>query len=246
MYGYMATAEDMDIFNRHSSGKAKLKWELKRYQGAVVQQMRQMDEDNQKLHMYRAKMQKQKEHTKSLEKTVSAVARKLELREKEISVIRQRAMEQHEQNQKEMDDLEESFKQTVMQMSKDSARREKELQMKQEEFKNEQLERCQQLENSFANLTEDKKLGEKEQQQEQAKMEEAIARQTAVVESTLKDTQDYEFRKRELTKEHHLRKLEFMRKQFDQALNFEKELEKEKLELLEKYKQQREDACSNV
>lgn len=246
LYGYMATAEDMDIFNRHSSGKAKLKWELKRYQGAVVQQMRQMDEDNQKLHMYRAKMQKQKEHTKSLEKTVSAVARKLELREKEISVIRQRAMEQHEQNQKEMDDLEESFKQTVMQMSKDSARREKELQMKQEEFKNEQLERCQQLENTFANLTEDKKLGEKEQQQEQAKMEEAIARQTAVVESTLKDTQDYEFRKRELTKEHHLRKLEFMRKQFDQALNFEKELEKEKLELLEKYKQQREDACSNV
>lgn len=133
LYGYMATAEDLEIFNKHSSGesymyicklpqiaclfwslsfdvnsnivsqgKSKLKWDLKKYHEAVAQPMKQMDEDNQQLHYYKFKVQKQKEHSKTLEKSMSIFTRKLEQREEEISVVRQRAKEQHEENQREV------------------------------------------------------------------------------------------------------------------------------------------------
>eukprot|EP00250_Pteridium_aquilinum_P012947 c21042_g1_i1 orf=319-2721(-) len=225
LYGYMATAEDLEIFNKHSSGKSKLKWELKKYHEAVAQPMRQMDEDNQQLHYYKTKVQKQKEHSKILEKSMSMFTRKLELREEEISVIRQRAKEQHEENQKEMDDLERTYKDRIAQLQRSSANREKEIQEKQEEFTQEHKERCQQLE---------KKLGE-EQQPKQAKVEEAIARQTEIVESSLRESEDYEYKKRELLKQQHIKKREFMRRQYEEALEFEKGLEKEKQELLDKY-----------
>lgn len=245
LYGYMAIAEDMEIFNRHSSGKTKLKWEHKRYQEAVVRPMRQMDEDNQQLNWLKVKVQKQKEHSKTLEKTVSVVSRKLELRDKEICVIRERAMEQHEENQKEMDDLEQTYKQTIAQLSKDSAKREEEIQRKQEEFKQEQMERCQELEIACAKIPENEKLGA-EQQQQQEKIKEAIARQTEVVESSLRDSEDYESQKRELMKNQHLIKLDFMRKQWEEGLALERMFEKDRMELLEKYRCQREEACSNV
>lgn len=225
LYGYMATAEDLDIFNRHSSGKSKLKWDQKKYHEAVAQPMRQMDEDNQQLHYYKNKVQKQKEHSKILEKSMSMFTRKLELREVEISVIRQRAKDQHEENQREMDELEKTYKERIMQLQRNSANREREIHVKQEEFKQEHIERCQQLE---------KKLGE-EQQPKQTKVEEAIAHQTQILESSLRESEDYEYRKRELSKQQHIRKREFMRKKFEEALEFEKDLEKEKQELLDKY-----------
>lgn len=64
--------------------------------------MRQMDEDNQQLHYYKHEVQKQKEHSKTLGKSMSMFTRKLELREGEISVVRQRAKEQHEENRREV------------------------------------------------------------------------------------------------------------------------------------------------
>ncbi|KAI5055154.1 hypothetical protein GOP47_0030299 [Adiantum capillus-veneris] len=228
LYGYMATAEDMDIFNKHSSGKAKLKWELKKYNEAVAEPLTQMDKDNQQLNYYKFKVQKQKEHSKILEKSMSMFTRKLELREEEISVIRQRATEQHEENQREMDDLEKSYKDRIVQMRKNITKREREIQEKQEEFQQEHIERCQQLE---------KKLGE-EEQPKQAKVEEAIARQTEIVELSLRESEDYEYNKRELLKRQHNRKIEFMRKQYEEALEFEKGLEKEKQELLDRYSKQ--------
>lgn len=232
LYGYMATAEDLEIFNKHSSGKSKLKWDLKKYHEAVAQPMKQMDEDNQQLHYYKFKVQKQKEHSKTLEKSMSIFTRKLEQREEEISVVRQRAKEQHEENQREMDELEKTYKERIIQLQRNSARREKEIQVKQEEFKQEHIERCQQLE---------KKLGE-EQQPKQGKVQEAIELQTKILESSLRESEDYEYSKRELRKQQHIRKREFMRKQYEEALEFEKGLEKERQELLDKYS---EHACQS-
>lgn len=59
----------------------------------------------------------------------------------------------------QMDELEKTYKERIIQLQRNSARREKEIQVKQEEFKQEHIERCQQLE---------KKLGE-EQQPKQGK-----------------------------------------------------------------------------
>lgn len=225
LYGYMATAEDMEIFNRHSSGKSKLKWELKRYNEAVAEPLSQMDKDNQQLHYYKFKVQKQKEHSKVLEKSMSMFARKLELREEEIAVIRQRARDQHEENQREMDDLERTYKDRILQLQRNVTKREREIQEKQEEFQQEHIERCQQLE---------KKLGE-EQQPKQANVEEAIARQTEIVELSLRESEEYECNKRELLKQQHIRKTEFMRRQYEEALEFEKGLDRERQELLNRY-----------
>ncbi|MCO5610863.1 hypothetical protein L7F22_065105 [Adiantum nelumboides] len=225
LYGYMATAEDMDIFNKHSSGKSKLKWDLKRYNEAVAEPLTQMDKDNQQLHYLRSKVQKQKEHSKILEKSMSMFTRKLQLREEEISVLRQRATDQYEENQREMDDLERTYKDNIIKLQRNITIREREVQEKKEEFQQEHIERCQQLE---------EKLGE-EEQPKQAKVEEAIARQSEIVELSLRESEEYENKKRELLKRQHVRKIEFMRRQFEQGLEFEKELETERQELLDRY-----------
>ncbi|XP_076946380.1 protein SUPPRESSOR OF GENE SILENCING 3 homolog, partial [Bidens hawaiensis] len=43
LYGYMATKSDMDLFNKHSHGKSKLKFEMVSYQEKVVNQLKQMN-----------------------------------------------------------------------------------------------------------------------------------------------------------------------------------------------------------
>lgn len=67
------------------------------------------------------------------------------------------------------------------------------------------------------------------------RVEEAIAHQTQILESSLRESEDYEYSKRELSKQQHIRKREFMRRQFEAALEFENGLEKERQELLDKY-----------
>ncbi|KAH6559492.1 hypothetical protein KP509_1Z005500 [Ceratopteris richardii] len=232
LYGYMASAEDMDIFNKHSTGKSKLKWELKRYKECVAEALTQMDKDNQQIHYLKAKVQKQKELSKRLEKSMSIFATKLQQREDEIALIRQRARDQYEANQKEMDELERTYKERIVQMQRNRLKQEEAIQVKKEELQLGHIERCEQLE---------KKLGEEEQQPKQAKMQEDIDRQTQLIELSLRETEEYEYKKRELLRQQHIRKRDFMKRQLDQLYEFEEVLEKERQELLDRYSKNMED-----
>ena len=90
------------MMKKYLAGKARLKYDMKSYHKMVVEPMKQMDEDNQKLTWFKSKVAKQQEHSRTLEETVGIVASKLRMRDAEIKIIRQRATEQHEESKKEV------------------------------------------------------------------------------------------------------------------------------------------------
>lgn len=245
LYGYIAVKEDLEIFNRHSKGKAGLKYDIKTYQSMVVEPMRQMDEDNQKLNWFKNKVAKQQQHSKTLEETVSLVGRKLQMKEKEIKIIRQRASEQHEESKREMDYLEKCYKEQIDQLFEDIVKREHALEKMQGEFKKSHMDRCHQLEVDCAKLPKDTENG-KDEQEQQAKIEEEIARQTAIVEMSVKDTEEYEQERQELIKAHDKKRKEFKLIKLQEEVAFEKEFEQERLQILEKYAKRRQEASQSI
>lgn len=244
LYGYMAAKEDMEIFNRHSKGKAGLKYDIKTYQSMVVEPMRQMDEDNQKLIWFKNKVAKEQQHSKTLEETVGLVGRKLQMKEKEIKIIRQRASEQHEESKREMDYLEKCYKEQIEQLFEDIVKREHALEKMQGEFKKSHIDRCHQLEVDCAKLQDTENA--KDEQEQQAKIEEEIARQTAIVEMSVKDTEEYERQRQELIEAHDKRRKELKLIQLQEEVTFEKEFEQERLQILEKYAKRREEAAQSI
>ncbi|GLJ47294.1 hypothetical protein SUGI_0998700 [Cryptomeria japonica] len=242
LYGYYATNEEMEIFNRHSKGKARLRSEMKSYHKMVVEKMKQMDEDNQKLIYFRSKVSKEQEHSKTLEETVTLVSSKLRMRESEIKIVRKRAVEQHEENKKEMDYLEQSYREQIDQLNVDIAQRECELEKMQEQFKASHLHRCHQLEVDCAKLPKDNKVDDDKQLEEQIKINEEIARHTTIVETSVRDSEEYERERQELIKVHDQKRREIKLRLLKEEVAFEKELEQERIKLMEKYAKKREEA----
>ncbi|KAH9299221.1 hypothetical protein KI387_030903, partial [Taxus chinensis] len=239
LYGYLATKEEMEIFNKHSKGKARLRYDMRSHHQMVVESMEQMNEDNQKLTFYKSKVAKEQEHSKTLEETVGKVSSQLRLKETEVKIIRQRATVQHEESKKEMDYLEQIYREQIDQLNEDIAKREQELEKMQEEFKISHLDRCHQLEVDSAKLPYDKKANNDEQQ---IKIDEEIARHTTIVETSVRDSEEYERERQELIKAHDMKRKEIKLTQLTEQVAFEKEVEQERVKLLEKYAKKREEA----
>ncbi|KAB1228199.1 hypothetical protein CJ030_MR5G008796 [Morella rubra] len=113
LYGYMAVKEDVDKFNQHSQGKSKLKYELRSYQEMVVNQIRQMSEDNQQLIYLKNKVVKEKNHSKAVEETLGIMGNKLRKKEEEMQIVKRRTKMQHEENKEEMYLQEQFFKDQI-------------------------------------------------------------------------------------------------------------------------------------
>ncbi|KAI8559771.1 hypothetical protein RHMOL_Rhmol04G0200000 [Rhododendron molle] len=112
LYGYMAEKQDLDLFNKHCHGNkaARLKFETRSYQEMVVNQMRQMSEDNQQLIWFKDKVAKEQRRSKALEESFEVVSEKLRKTVEENRIVRQRSKMHHEQNKEEMDFQEQFFK----------------------------------------------------------------------------------------------------------------------------------------
>ncbi|MED6187148.1 Protein SUPPRESSOR OF GENE SILENCING [Stylosanthes scabra] len=102
LYGYLATKDDLDFFNRHSQGKSRLKYDLRSYQEMVVNQIKQMSEDNQLLNYLKNRVEKEKKHKKALEESFGIVTEKLRRTMEENRIVRLRTKMQHEENKEEM------------------------------------------------------------------------------------------------------------------------------------------------
>ena len=76
------------------TGKAVIKPTLKRLQEVVLDPMRVMQEQFEKVLDLQTTVEKEKAVSKTLKKTVTAVARNLRLRENELGVLQQRAEQQ--------------------------------------------------------------------------------------------------------------------------------------------------------
>jgi hypothetical protein len=78
------------------------------------------------------------------------------------------------------------------------------------------------------------------------RIDEEIARRRMIVETSLKDYEEYERMRQELIKTHDKRRREIKLRQLQEEVAFEKEVEHERVELLEKYHKKRQEADNHA
>ncbi|CAK7328573.1 unnamed protein product [Dovyalis caffra] len=144
LYGYMALKEDLDLFNQHSQGKSKLKYEIRSYREMVVTQIRQMAEDNQQLMYFKNKVFTEQRHSKQLEESFGIVSEKLRKTMEENRIVRQRTQMHHLQNKEELDFQEQFFKEQLQTIHEQR-------EAKEEDFEKLQQDKRQQVKKSNAN-----------------------------------------------------------------------------------------------
>ncbi|XP_014505554.1 protein SUPPRESSOR OF GENE SILENCING 3 [Vigna radiata var. radiata] len=133
LYGYMAVKEDLDIFNRHCQGKSRLKYNMRSYQEMVVNQLRQMNEDNQLLVYLKDRDVRKQKQTKALEESLDIVTEKLRRTMEENRIVRLRTKMQHEENKEEMYMQEQFFKEQIRIIQDSRAAKEEEFERMQQE-----------------------------------------------------------------------------------------------------------------
>ena len=72
------------------------------YQEKVVNQLKQMNEDNQQLNWYKNKVAKEQMHSKALEESFGLVSQKQRKTEEENRQVRERTKQLHDQNKEEV------------------------------------------------------------------------------------------------------------------------------------------------
>ncbi|KAF2319737.1 hypothetical protein GH714_018439 [Hevea brasiliensis] len=77
LYGYMALKKDLDIFNLHSQGRSKLKYEMRSYQEMVERQIKQINENSQQIVKFKDKIAQEQKHSKVLAESVSRLSKEL-------------------------------------------------------------------------------------------------------------------------------------------------------------------------
>ncbi|KAG8494624.1 hypothetical protein CXB51_012010 [Gossypium anomalum] len=113
LYGFMAVKEDVDCFNQHCQGKSKLKYELKSYQEAVLNEIKKMREDSQQLILLEDKLEEEKKRAKTLERSVNDLSRNLQQRMKDICIFERRVKSLHEDNKEEVESQEIFYKDQI-------------------------------------------------------------------------------------------------------------------------------------
>ncbi|XP_077249688.1 protein SUPPRESSOR OF GENE SILENCING 3 homolog [Tasmannia lanceolata] len=216
LYGYMASKDDMDIFNHHSQGKSKLKFEMRSYQQMVVGPMKKMSEDNQLLTYYKNKVSRQQQRSKALEETVGMMSKKLRIANEENRIVRQRTQTQHEENKEEMDSMEQFFKEQVALIHEG-------LEEKEDEFEKSFQEQREKAKQSNADS------GSKEEREHrQEEVEKIIVTQS-------KDVEKFEAEREKLMLAHEKKMTELKRKYLEKEVELEKDFKDTLTLLMEKY-----------
>lgn len=216
LYGFLATNEDMEIFNQHSAGKSCLKYDVKSYQKMVVTPMRKMSEDNQKLNWYKQKAVNQEQRSKAFEESFEAVSQTLRETLEENRIVRLRTMMQHEENKEEMD-YQESF--LMEQMEKiHKATEEKEM----------KFERLLQAERAKAKQSDMDSGINEDRKHRKEETESFICGQE-------KGIEEFEAKREKLIRTHEQKKVEFKRKHLQEEVELEKEFHTALNQLMEEY-----------
>lgn len=216
LYGYLATKEDMEIFNQHSQGKSRLKYDTRSYQEMVVIPMKQMSEDNQQLIWLKNKVVKQERKSKVLEETAEVMRKKLLESAEENRIVRLRTKIQHEENKEEMDFQDRFFKEQMNKIH--TATEEKEgmyeklLQQARAKAKQSDVD---------CGTHEDRRIRKEE-----------IAR---FIDSQVKEVREFEAEREKLIRSHEEKKVELRRKHLAEEVELEKEFDAALTTLMEKY-----------
>ncbi|CAN1342659.1 Protein SUPPRESSOR OF GENE SILENCING 3 [Linum perenne] len=135
LYGFMATKDDLDLFNQHSHGKAKLKFEMRSYNEVVVRDYNRVCIDNEQLSYLKTKVIKEQRNAKALAESLGTVSEKLRKTMEENRIVRQRTQMYHEQNKEELDYQEEFFKERLAHIREERKAREEEFENRQQEVR---------------------------------------------------------------------------------------------------------------
>ncbi|ONK77382.1 uncharacterized protein A4U43_C02F5950 [Asparagus officinalis] len=216
LYGYLASKEDMEVFNHHCHGKSRLKYELKSYLEMVVNPMKQMSEDNQQLTYLKHKVVKEERRSKVLEETVDVVSQKLRETVEENRIVRQRTKMQHEENKEQMDFLEQFSKEQLAKVQKDIEEKER------------QFEVLLQEERAKAKLSDVNSGSSEERELRKEKIQRFI-------DSQVKGVEEFEIEREKLMLEHEEKKVELKRRYLGEEVELEKEFDTALTKLMSKY-----------
>lgn len=79
-----------------------MKFEMRSYQEMVVNQIKQMSEDNQQLNWLKNRVVKERNKAKAYEESLDIVCEKLRKTKEENRIVRQRTLMQYEENKEEV------------------------------------------------------------------------------------------------------------------------------------------------
>ncbi|KAG8646179.1 hypothetical protein MANES_10G131600v8 [Manihot esculenta] len=145
LYGYMALKEDVDIFNLHSQGRSKLKYEIRSYQEMVERRIKQINENSQQLVKFKDKTTQEQKHSKVLAESVSRLSEELRKNIEKSHIMRQQTKLLLEENKGEMDSQEQFFKDQIKIIHEA-------IYAKEDNFEKLQQEKWEKVEQSNANL----------------------------------------------------------------------------------------------
>ncbi|XVE94031.1 hypothetical protein REPUB_Repub01dG0245100 [Reevesia pubescens] len=218
LYGYVAMKEDLDVFNRHSQVKSKLKFETRSYQEMVANQIKKINDDSQQLTRLKKKVSQEQQHSQVLAESLGRLSEKLRQTTKENCIMRQRTRLQHEQNREELGAKEQYFKEkiNIIYQAIDS---------KEDNFEKLQRAARERVKQSNANPTNNEDEYRATETEDNTK---SITIQD-------KKMEEYDAEREKLMKSRQDRTLAITQRYWDELIEIEKGFEKELTLLMEKY-----------
>ncbi|XP_010421163.1 PREDICTED: protein SUPPRESSOR OF GENE SILENCING 3-like [Camelina sativa] len=219
LYGFLATKQDLEIFNQHSQGKTRLKYEMRSYQEMVVKDLRQIAEDNQQLNYLKNKLSKQNRHAKVLEESLEIMSEKLRKTAEDNRIVRQRTKMQHEQNREEMDAQDRFFKDSIKQIHE------------KRDAKEENFEMLQQQERAKVVDQQERNMNPSSNDACRKRAEEV----SSFIEFQEKEMEEFVEEREMLIKEQEKKMAEMKKRHYEEMLDLEKEFDEALEQLMDKH-----------
>ncbi|KAM3205987.1 hypothetical protein ACQJBY_061589 [Aegilops geniculata] len=218
LYGFLATKEDMEDFNKDHPGKNRLKYEMRSHNEMVVAPMKKMSEDNQELTYVKNKGVKTQQRSKVVQGTLDVVTQKLRETEEENIFVRRKAKEKHSEYEEEMKSQEKFFHDQIENIHKALEDKEREF----ERLLQEERAKARRCDVDSSGTTENRRL-RKEQVQR-------------FMDCQVKDVQEFEAEADQLIKAHEEKKVQLKKEYAAKEVELEKEFDAAFTGLMEKHK----------